>query len=66
MGVFVAPDEVFDLPEAPEPSAPSPPDRVNATWVLLGLDVHMGAVTVRNTATGKWATTRRDCPQPAR
>jgi hypothetical protein len=30
------------------PAQPAPP--ADATWVLMGLDIHMGAVTVRDTA----------------
>jgi hypothetical protein len=30
------------------PAQPAPP--ADATWVLIGLDIHMGAVTVRDTS----------------
>ena len=32
------------------PWLPQPAPLTDATWVLLGLDVHMGAITVRDTA----------------
>jgi hypothetical protein len=39
---------VFNVAVATWPAAAAPP--ADATWVLLGLDINMGAVTMRDTA----------------
>ena len=45
--VFVTAAVVVGLATSPSPQAAQPAE---APWVLLGLDIHMGAVTTRNTA----------------